>query len=506
MVVLNILFLTVLAYAFFRSVRGIYRIHHSLNWVADSRKTVEVTLPEKTEYRYVILMPVLREQDVVRENFHIFSNLEGRYEVVYITTQREDEEKKSLRKRLLYKLDRVVDSVSEYDFAEQLNGFLPRNVSLELHKKIKNIPDRGYKKECVIDTFDGTAHTRTIIQEMIAQTSSKNISIIDYPGISGVMAHQLNYACEQVLRTCDAKTTFLLVYNADSRVSRKLILIIDAMIRKNPEINVIQQSALFLDNYETLGSGTKKYFLQAIALLQSKWTLVHEIPRLLFQSGSKMGRLMEGAHVVGHGLCIRMDVLRKVHFFPTLSLNEDMQLGYILRLRGEIIYPLPLLESAQSPVAIKSMFNQYKTWFYGVAYYPAYIIHAIKNKDYSRFRALLWGLKYVCRAFMWLSSSFVWLFLFTYPLISGKPHLIVYSIGVFVMYAPLSFWIMQKMIRKKSNALYLLDMRPFNVHPLTYCMSLPVYVTHSVGPILATWQILKHLLWGTVIHKQKTER
>jgi cellulose synthase/poly-beta-1,6-N-acetylglucosamine synthase-like glycosyltransferase len=261
-----------------------------------------------------------------------------------------------------------------------------------------------------------------------------------------------------------------------------------------------------LDNFENFKGNFKKHFLQCVALLQSKWTLSHELPRLINQSESKFGNCLEGAHVVGHGLCIRLDILAKVNYFPISFINEDLPLGYLLRLSGEIIYPLPLLENAQSPTTIRSMFNQYKTWFYGVIYYPQYLYRVLIERKYRIIKAFIWAFRYSVRAIVWLFTSVVWVFLFIYPILIKNYLFLTLSLFIFSVYAPLSFYLIENILNKDKRKVFLSDFDNIKISFLTYFMSVPVYLTHSWGPILALKEIFMSIFFGRKINKQKTER
>jgi len=95
----------------------------------------------------------------------------------------------------------------------------------------------------------------------------------------------------------------------------------------NGAIKIIAGSILIT----TLGLLNGCSILRNIALLQSHWTLINEIPRLRRNlSKNRFVRFFECGHVVGHGLVIKFSTLKKVDLFPAHYINEDLPLGYHL--------------------------------------------------------------------------------------------------------------------------------------------------------------------------------
>ena len=94
---------------------------------------------------------------------------------------------------------------------------------------------------------------------------------------------------------------------------------------------IIQQSALFLGNFDQFDSSVGGYTLKALGLLQTRWTLCREVPRLIVQSKiftrfpnqpklwiSKM-LLSPLGHCVGHGLFMRADVFKQLGGLPNIN-------------------------------------------------------------------------------------------------------------------------------------------------------------------------------------------
>lgn len=488
-----------LFYALYRAIRGVFRINSSIDWI--SRSSKKLNRNSNRSVKQYILIPVLREQEVVKATFKIFTQLKGVYKLVFITTEKEDHEHIQIKKKLVSIKGRILKARNIERFIELTSGIFPKTVATDLYGKSWFEIKR---------TFDRLLTTEQILKILLLKSSNtvrNNVVIYRYPKNDGKMSDQLNYAIRRISKEVNSSEVFVSLYNADSVVDQKTPLYISNYIKSNPKAKVIQQSALFLSNYNNLGNSISGSFLKSIALLQSRWTLAHELPRIFAQYKNKISAFFECAHVVGHGLIIRLDTLIQAGGFPTGYINEDLPLGYILKLHGNTIYPFPLLENAQSPVSIKSMFIQYTTWFYGVFSYPLYTLHAWNDFKDKRLQVLVWGLKYSLRSVLWLFSSLAWIILFTYPIFIKNYLLLLVVMIVFVFYAPFSFYLMTKKLNKLPVKVFGVEIYSnINISMATYLMTFFAYITHSYGPLLATLNVIKSFVFKSDIKKQKTER
>jgi cellulose synthase/poly-beta-1,6-N-acetylglucosamine synthase-like glycosyltransferase len=249
--------------------------------------------------------------------------------------------------------------------------------------------------------------THTIVVDFIAaEVTDGTVRCVHVDLADCRLAHQLNRALAAVR---DPKG-WVAVYNADSRPHPHTIAGFRAALAAHPDTVVFQQPALFFANDGDLPPGAWRWLVRATATLQSRWTLAHEIPRLLRQrqaSGSPLLR-RSYAHVVGHGLFIRVDVLRAVGGFPTETPTEDLFLGFLLRSLGWRIEPLPLLELADTPRSVRAVLVQRRGWFFGPLYFPAYLRSVWRREDLTtaqRGGAVLMTAQVMLSAIAWLASG-----------------------------------------------------------------------------------------------------
>lgn len=503
----QIILWTLIFLAFYRGITYLVKLFYSFAWIGKYKKV----RAKQNDKKLIIIIPLLREQSVVQKCFKNFTKLASdQVKLVFVTTAKEKYEYETIIfDKLLKRKKQILKAQREGQFYELTSGIFPQMQVKALYKKIKNLKSAKKKWDIVLQEYKKIPETKDILQQLIDGFQEKEkFSIVHYPYKKGVKTQQLNYACKILNRELQGKDKyFFAFYDADSFVSSKTMLVFNLLLMVNPNAKAIQQSALFFANYNAMGKSWRGKFLQDIAYLQSRWTLVHEVPRIVFQTKKKLGEL-ESAHLIGHGLFIRADFLEKINYFPAQFSNEDIVLGYIIRLEGEKIYPLPVLENSSSPISIASMFSQYRTWFYGVFSYPSYVLYALKNKRYSRVKAIVWGGKYFVRSLIWLFTSFFWILLFLLSLIFIRDSsiLILLAMLAFAIYAPLSFLILDLFLKKNSS---IIDSAR-KVNPkLSYgniLLTIPVYLTHSFGPFLAIIDYIGYFFFKKEIVKRKTER
>lgn len=500
------IYITILIYALYRSLRSYIRIYSSFRYYINSQKYLtDSNTKTSTVKKFFVLIPVLREQECIREAFAFFESLEGNCEIIFIPTKKEEYERADRISQTRKNIGKLISLNTLEAFIEKTSGVFPISQAKETYELLclcKNITDRVNVLE---NSLNNITLTRDILSELINNTTDKRIKMIEYPFEEGFMAHQLNYVCNIIEQNNTPENTYIIVYNIDSKVGKDTIVNLRNFINQTEAV-VIQQSALFIKNIDSFTGFFRKYMLRGIALLQSRWTLAHEVPRILKQRFSKIGTLHEPAHLVGHGLIIRLDVLSNVGYFPTIFINEDLPLGYLVRLHGYKIDIFPKLELADAPITINSMFKQYRTWFYGAGSYPQYMKYALSLNKFSRVKIIMWGAKYFIRSILWLFLSITWIFLLIIPLLTGRYIFFWLGLTTFIIYAPLNFLFIQYLYNKNRSKLVEKSAAKLNISPIDLIATLPVYLTHSLGPLLATKDLFNRVLFNKGIYKNKTER
>lgn len=350
--------------------------------------------------------------------------------------------------------------------------------------------------------FSGLS-TNQLVRNYVTENNCSNISIIDSPYKTGIKAHQLNYALGQI-----SDDSFITVYDADSRPHPRTFEAFYFELDNNPKAKVFQQSAVFFNNFHSL----KSSFLRSSAVLQSRWTLAHEFPRLFRQSfgGGKLVKKYAYAHVVGHGLFIDINVLKSVGGFPAQTITEDLFLGYLLRASGYSIYPLPLLESSDAPTTVKGLWGQKHVWFFGPLKMITYLKYVLKNarklKVFDLSVPWIMTAQGITSATAWLVSGPLIFLLLASPLLTQNTALISFAWLAVFIYGLVQFYITliyyQKLLAYAGTSVSMLSIG--NVF-LDTVMSIPAIMFNSLPPYFALAENIKSSLSNTDVYKPKTD-
>jgi hypothetical protein len=259
----------------------------------------------------VLLVPVLSEQDVIENSLQWFGGLTATLpwlSVVYVTTERE-----------------------------------PR--------------------------AEGRPSTRAMIERRLPQLA--RVSVLHYPYRYGVMAHQLNYAIDQLFES-GGNDRLIGVYNVDSKPGAAAIVAARAALLADPR-SVVQQYAIYPfpppDDFAAA-------VLSHIACWQTRWSLHFELARTLIAQVLPFGRSVLGRaatltrpilYAIGHGLFLRAGCWRELSGFPEDEINEDAFFGLQLRLAGYRMQSVPFLEPALPPPALRVYLRQQAVWYNGPA-------------------------------------------------------------------------------------------------------------------------------------------
>ncbi len=344
-----------------RGVSGAVNTLSTLAWLQTERGVGE----NRGEPFIVLILPLLREQQILADTVGYFSCLAKHYGqtvVVLVTTEREHHEPDPAR---------ATDPLrpSTIDMARTLAADAPAGVVRHLH----------------------------------------------YPDADGVMVHQVNFAAYAELARLAAdgvnsQQVWVAVYNADSRPHPATLDVVADLAGDAPKSGprIVQQSALFTSNLHAFPPGAQGAVLAGAALLQSRWTLAREVPRLRRQarqarrSGVRWPRL---AHCVGHGLFIRGDEFLASGGLPTEPMNEDLAFGYFACANGTPIDPMPLLEHGDAPTALAGVVRQARQWFWSYTEYPLFArLAAARSVGDRRTRAWLVA-QGLARGALWLGQS-----------------------------------------------------------------------------------------------------
>lgn len=207
------------------------------------------------------------------------------------------------------------------------------------------------------------------------------------PDPQGFKADQVNFAVNYCLASLlgdvPPQRAFLVIYDADSRPPLDSLACFEQAIARNPGISVFHQSSRFELRGTSASSNSRalawlwRTVSDSGALRANRFVLGYEIPRLLNRSNlaGALKRCVYSyiyAHVTGHGLCVRLSLLREFPF-PARSPLEDMHYSFLLGSRNLHMMPIASLDSANVPDSVRVQFQQLVRWFFGPAQFLRYL-------------------------------------------------------------------------------------------------------------------------------------
>lgn len=518
-------------------IRDIRGINFSFQWLMQEQEGQLFKLEDTPHI--IILLPVLREQKLISDTLQVLAHLKypfARLRIFVITTEKEIAQREQAKVRVASLAKDI--STKQYSpsfLLEKYLGLMPEHV---LKAAIACAWDSVNEKDVytsLLSTYSTFPTTMDIVRKDIEELNQQlGVSLfihLHYPETHGDMNQQLEYALQQLpfhypIPESSKLQAYLAIYNADSRPHADSLLSVRHMCRNFHSQHssfppAIQQSAIFLKNTGELGSNLAGFLLKAAALLQTRWVLAHEIPRLhrqsqsalQFQSGklSPLKRLVgtEFALCVGHGLFLRYDLAESLNLFSMSSVCDDLLWSFRLCIEHLPILPLPLLEVAESPITLKSLLIQKKSWFLGYTEYLHYRSIVRKAKTHDALTLDLITFHGLFRAIKWLLLSPIVFLAFMLPFILHSWPLFLVTIVVYAIYGFLSYGIILQHVdalRRKSGGDWNFSPSSFSQKIYLTLFSLPAFLIESIG----LWWCLFHRICWAIAHqpptKQKTER
>ena len=188
---------------------------------------------------------------------------------------------------------------------------------------------------------------------------SSSIKIVEAPlTVTANAAGQLNFSISYIKSN---ENIWILLLDIDTRISQDALEEIIYYVNQGSQ--VIQLSAHFLLNFEA-----QSFLQKGHSLLQSRWTISHEMLRLRLYH---LTRLVL-THVVGHGLCINLEYLKSIGKFPEETFVEDIHLGFNIACSGVSIVSCSHFDESDAPTTLLDGLKQEFSWSFAAMLYPAY--------------------------------------------------------------------------------------------------------------------------------------
>ncbi len=322
-----------------------YKIFHIANKENENIKT------DKEDSNIIIVIPCLREQDIIIQTIKHFLEITNDFNTVkllIVTTQKEEyERKKSLYLEKQF-IEDIKNNIDIHKLISKYNKLLSTNEIKDIlsDRNKENIEDIIHKR------ISYSKSTNEVVREFINKNHlEKQVYLFHYPNNEGIMADQLNYVLNN-FNFIDEEKYYFSVYNADSIPSKETIKDIIDTINKNNYPKVIQQYSVPLSNWNELSN-----LMKGFAIYQANFELRYGLINSHFPNKFLY------TYVVGHGMYVRVDILKKIGGFETKYWCEDIYMSYVLRNEVIPIYSIGSLEMMQSPQYLSILTKQNAVWF-----------------------------------------------------------------------------------------------------------------------------------------------
>lgn len=459
---MSFLYLTLSLVILIHLITSLVQLIYSLQWIRD-KETLFFKMKLKTTGRnFFVIVPVLREQKMVLQTLDYMKSLypAPNLKIIFVTTEREQREKKT--------------------------GSAPTTLEI-LKNKVPPLNLTDLK----------TNNIATYLNEP--------------DGING-KARQINYAFAQLNKLKLLKDQdCIAIYDVDSRPHPETFYYVDFELSTN-STNIIQQPSIFFANLNELR--TTNFFIRFFAIsnafLQSRWTLVREIPRMLRRhtilKQTRWNLLI--THAVGHGLFLRASFIKQIKGFPEQHIGEDMAFGYEMSALKQQITVMPFLDNAEMPQTFTASMKQKYMWFFGLLDYFSYWRHfneryAGRSRPLFSFQLALQGF---ASSFLWLLSGISFVFILLYPFFIRSFPLLLFSIFLFSLYGPLQYLVI--FLHNKTLTSCVGEKKILLFSDIFYAIigSLFAITAHSAPPIASITTKIVNVLTHKKIITYKTER
>lgn len=331
---------------------GVWCFYRAFKYICNQNKNEENKVQVKVEQpNILIVIPCLREQDIIVKTLNHFLELTKNLDnvkLLVVTTQKEEFE----RENNLYLKEQFIkdvkDNVELQKLINKYNKILSTNEIKEILKcnKSENIEEIANYK------IQSAKTTNNVIEEFIIQSHlEEKVYHFHYPNNEGIMADQLNYVVNN-FEFKNEENYYFSVYNADSIPNKGTIKEVIETIEQNDSPKVIQQYSVPMSNWNELSN-----LMKGFAIYQSNFELRYGLINSFFPSE------LLYTYVVGHGMYIRVDILKQIGGFETKYWCEDIYMSYVLRNKDISIYPIKTLEIMQSPQYLSILTKQNAVWF-----------------------------------------------------------------------------------------------------------------------------------------------
>lgn len=327
----------------------------------------------------VLLVPALREQDLLAETVRAAADLDhppGLLHIVVVTTEREEREKRAASAGLTT-LAAALHESGATDAATRLAGVVPSARAAGIARRTRESADPAGTLLAEVDAVPTTREVAAaILPELAAEHPGVGLHHLHYADEGG-KSSQLVYAVESLpgLLPADATASFTYIglYDADSQPDRTTLRHLSAVATRNggqvPDL--IQQLPLQLRRPHAARSGRADALLRAHALADLRRRAGTEAHRILSQGRIRASPLPAGlatvvepvVYGVGAGLFVRHDTLVSIGMYEEPV--DDLLIGYKLSSAGASMEVLPVFNLVDRYATVAALSKAYAVVAHG---------------------------------------------------------------------------------------------------------------------------------------------
>jgi hypothetical protein len=213
---------------------------------------------------------------------------------------------------------------------------------------------------------DGVATTKEILDKQLSSLNGDRMRVIEDPRSTGNKASQLNWAVDHIdrLTTASETQTWIGVFDFDSQPAAATAAWV-AEVASRYDAEVIQSVPIGITS---LGGPPNNIISRAVIFTEA----LHQAARSLGVERWKLDRAMAGRpkpqYLVGAGMFVRRDILRKVDGFPYV---DDVPLGYRLSLSRARFATIPSMNRVDLPDTVDAHLGSQKFIARGIVSWPS---------------------------------------------------------------------------------------------------------------------------------------
>lgn len=275
--------------------------------------------------------------------------------------------------------------------------------------------------------------------------NDSHFHILNYPKVSGIMADQLNYGIDEILKLQDLPRDkiYFSVYNADSHPDESTFIELFQKIRQNNFPKIIQQYSNYFLNYNSQNFIMKGFSIYQTAFEFRNGLINNNISNFLY------------SHTVGHGLTIRADYIVNIGGFNSKFWCEDIYLTGLIHNNNEKILSLNSLDNAETPDNLKVQIIQNAVWFKTASHHFSILKDIKKHYNNISLNGFIWLYHELRASLIWIFMPIFIIYTFIYPIIIQNYVFLLLSICTYLAFIFINYFLNLLIVNRNRFFIYI---------------------------------------------------